>query len=191
MNPPPGSGSAAEMNGNRPESSREANPRATAVAAGYLFASIGLVFSFGACCFWSLSSRIVEPAHAPPTHWLEYFSGERLPAAVLTIGVVSTLVGGFGLVGVGVGLQGEKPGSGTAASVLTGALACIYGACTTALIVRGDVWLQAIVPLVFALLATAMFALALHAAAVLRRYPPPKDQHAVTDDMLKSMHRRR
>ena len=71
------------------------SPRAHVIATGHIFFSVGLVFLLGACCFWGFSSHVVRPADAPAARWADYFSGDRLPAAMLTIGVATTLIGGF------------------------------------------------------------------------------------------------
>jgi len=168
-----------------------ASPRATAAAVGYLFQSVGLVFLFGACCFWSLSSHFVRPDRSPPLRWIDHFLGDRLPAAVLTVGVIATLNGGLGLIGAGIGLHGEKRGSGAAAVAVTGLLTAVYWTIAIVLAVWGDSWRQCIAPVLFALVASGLSVLALHAAAVMRKHPPPADQNVVTDDMVQSWRNKR
>lgn len=167
------------------------HPRTTAVAVGYLLASVGLLFSFGACCLWSLSSWLVKPDAAPPAQWLAHFSSARAPAAVLTVTLMATLVGGFGLIGVGIGLQGERRGSGVAAVILTGLLSVVYWAGVMVLAFAEDSLAAAWPLAILAVAATGLLALSIHAAAVMRRYPPPADQNVVTDEMLAAMERRK
>lgn len=167
------------------------SPRAHVIATGHIFFSVGLVFLLGACCFWGFSSHVVRPADEPAARWADYFSGDRLPAAMLTIGVATTLIGGFGLVAVGVGLQGERPSSGPVAVVLTALMAIVYWGTCAVLIVKTGSWSYALTPAVFALASTVLFAVAVHCAAVLRRFPPPPDQNVVTDEFLEEYRKRR
>ncbi len=167
------------------------SPRAHVISAGHVFQSVGLLFSLGACCFWAFSTHLVEPADQPASRWTEYLSGDRLPAAVLTIGVVTTLVGGIGLVAVGVGLHGERRGSGRTAVALTAVMAAIYWGAGILLIIKTASWSYSLAPALFALATTGLFTLAVHSAAVLSRFPPPPDQNVVTDEFLKDHLERR
>lgn len=164
----------------------EPSPRAFATGTGAVFQSLGLVLLFGACCFWSLSGTLVERASEPAANWTTYLAGDRMPAAALTIGVATTLIGGIGLVGIGIGLHGERPDSGKAATVLTAVMAVIYWTLTLLLLTKGDRWLQALPSAAFGVLSTFLLMLSLQSAKVLRRFPPPADRNVVTDEFLNS-----
>jgi hypothetical protein len=165
------------------------SPRDFAIHTGYAFQTVGSVLLLGSCCIWSLSGRWITKVDRPTAHWTDHLQGDRLPAAVLTIAIAASLIGGAGLIGVGIGLHGERPGSGRAAMVVTGAMAIIYGCCAVTLF-----WAKAIGGAVisagFAVFATLLLLLAAGSASVLRRFPPPPDQNRVTDDILRQLSRR-
>lgn len=167
------------------------SPRAFAIGTGSVFQTVGSVFLLGSCCFWSLSGRVVARASQPAAHWGEYLTGDRLPAAVLMIGVVTTLIGGIGLVGVGIGLTGERPGSGRAGLLLTAVMGIIYSAATVLLALYGDSWLQCLPAAAFTAGTLVLFLLAAHSASVLSRFPPPPNQNVVTDEQLQADRERR
>jgi len=108
-----------------PESTAN-SPRAFAVRTGQLCQTVGIAFLLGACCLWSFSGRLVQKADHPPEHWTGYLAGDRLPAAILTIDVAATLIGGIGLLAAGIGLCGERPGSGTFAAIVNSVLSLVY-----------------------------------------------------------------
>jgi hypothetical protein len=161
------------------------------VRTGQLCQSVGIFFLFGSCCLWSFSGRLVEPASAPATRWADYLAGDRLPAAILTINVATTLVGGLGLLAVGIGLHGERRGSGAAACIVTGSMSLIHGASCVALTIRAGAALAGVTAGILALFGLVLFMLSLHSAALLRRYPPPADQNVVTDAFLEEYRSRR
>ena len=173
-----------------PDADSSPAPRASVIAIGYLFQSIGLVLLLGAFCFWPFSSRFVTPAEAPPQRWTEYLLGDRAAAALFTIGLATTFIGGIGLVAVGVGLQGERRSSGRAAMAVTAAMAASYWVSGGLLIVKTGSWLHALTATAFATLATLLLVSAAHCAAVLRRFPPPSDQNVVSDEFVDALGRR-
>jgi len=168
-----------------------ASPRAFAIRTGGLCQTVGLTFLFGACCLWSLSGRLVVQANQPAEHWIDYLTGDRLPAAVLTLDVAVTLVGGLGLLAAGIGLYGEKRGSGTVAAVTAGAMSAVYWASCLAFALRTGSWASSLTAAAFGVVSTLLFLLSLHSAAILRKFPPSPDQNVVTDEFLERYQRER
>jgi hypothetical protein len=180
--------SAAPTNQDSPEGR---SPRAFAIGTGFVFQSVGVVLLLGSCCFWSFSGHLVEPASQPTQQWTDHFHGDNLPIALLTVAVVTTVVFGAGLIGVGIGLQGERAGSGTAAVLLTATIAVIYWACFGSLMFLVGAIRSGILSGVFAVVASVFLFLSLVSRSVLRRFPPLPDQNVVTEEMLQGMTRHR
>ena len=116
---------------------------------------------------------------------------DDLAAALLTIGAAASLVGGVGLVGAGIGLQGERPSSGIVAALVTGLLSLVFWSIFGLYCFKTESWSGRIASLFFAGLASSLFALAVRAAMILRRFPPPPDQNVVTDEFLEQYRTRR
>ncbi len=167
------------------------SPWAFAIGTGFVFQSVGVVLLLGSCCFWSISGHLVEPAAQPTQQWTDHFHGDHLPIALLTVAVVTTVVFGAGLIGVGIGLQGERAGSGTAAVLLTATISVIYWVCCAALWFQAGAIQSVVVSGVFAVVASVFLFLSLVSRSVLRRFPPPPDQNVVTEEMLRGMTRHR
>lgn len=172
-----------------PESTAD-SPRAFAVRTGQLCQTVGVAFLLGACCLWSFGGRLVQKADHPPEHWTGYLAGDRLPAAILTIDVAATLIGGIGLLAAGIGLCGERPGSGTFAAIVNSVLSLVYWLSCAVLAVKAGSWPGSLTAAAFALVTTALLLLSLHSAAVLRRFPPPADQNVVTEEFIERHSRR-
>ena len=178
--------------GQSPESPRtEVSPRAFAVGTGLCCQAVGLVFLLGSCCVWSLSANVVEPSPEPAERRTDDLVGDRLPAAVLMIGLAVTLVGGMALVAVGTGLQGERPSSGILAMVVTGLMTGVYAASAVLLIVHTGSVMKALAPVLPALATSILFLLAGYSASVLRRFPPPPDQSVATPEFLEACRQER
>ncbi len=176
----PGEPTRAASDGSQREAAT--SPRAFAIGTGYLFQSVGIIFLLGGCCSWALIGYLVEQATVPSAHWTGYFLTERMPAAVLTVCLAVTVIGGVGLVGVGIGLQGEQRGSGRAAVMLCCCMALVYWGATTLLAIGTDSWSYTLTAAAFGVVSILLLLLASRSASVLRRFPPPLDQHVVTDD---------
>lgn len=149
------------------------------MGTGFVFLCVGAVFLFGVCCVWSYTTYFNAPSTHSGGHWMD-----NLSAALLTIGAAATLTGGVGLVGVGIGLQGERPSSGMAAVIVTGLLGLTFWVICGLYCFRTDSWSGRITSLLFAGVTTSLFALAVKSAMILRRFPPPSDQSVVTDEFL-------
>jgi len=159
--------------------------RAFVTATGLVFQAVGMIMLFGSCCFWSFSGHVVEPSDVPAAQWTDYLRGERLPAALLTICVVVTFVGGIALTAAGVGLQGEKLRSGRFAMAVAAPMALIYGTAGVILVTRTDLWVRGLMPILFAAVSILLFMLAGHSSSLLRQFPPPADQHVATEEFLR------
>jgi len=167
------------------------SPRAFAIRTGQLCQTLGMTFLFGACCLWSLSGRLVTQADQPAKRWTDYLTGDRLPAAVLTLDLIVTLLGGLGLLAAGIGLNAERRGSGTVAAVTAGAMSLAYWASCLTLAMYAGSWAATLTAAAFGVVATILFLLSLHSTAILRQFPPPTDQNVVTDEFLERYQRER
>ena len=169
-----------------PASDPSESPRAYVVAVGFVFQCVGAVLLLGVCCVWSYTTYFNTPVTHSDAHWLDNLSN-----ALLTIGVAATLLGGVGLVGTGIGLNGERPSSGIAAASLTGLLCVVFWSIFGLYCLKTDSWSGRITSLFFAGLMSSLFALAIQAAMLLRRFPPPPDQNVVTEEFLEQYRTRR
>lgn len=167
------------------DASPRPSPRAFVTATGLVYQAVGMIMLFGSCCFWSFSGHVVEPSDVPASQWTDYLRGERLPAALLTICVVVTFVGGIALTAAGVGLQGEKPRSGRVAMAVSAPMAVIYLAAGAILLFNTELWGRALMPVLFGTVTILLFMLAGHSSSLLRQFPPPADQHLATEEFLR------
>lgn len=172
-------------------SESQPSPRDFVINTGYVFQLVGFVFGLGACCFWSFSGRAMEQTTSPAAQWSDFLIGEHASAAILTLGVVTTMIGGAGLVALSVGLQGEKPGSGKAAVVLSTLLTAIYAALLILSFLNESSWSSRITMGAFALITATLVPLAIRSASILREFPPPDDLHVVTDDYIDPLSKNR
>ncbi len=164
--------------------SPQPSPRAFAIGTGFVLQTIGTIFIGGSCVFWWLSGRLVAPTTAPGESWLNHLSGDRLPAALGALCILTGVVGGIGLIAAGMGLQGERPSSGRVAIVVTGSMAGIFWLLCFALAFKADAWLAAVVPGALGLVLTVLVLFAAHSTTILARFPPPADQSVVSEEFL-------
>ncbi|MFQ5415291.1 MAG: hypothetical protein ACE5E6_12615, partial [Phycisphaerae bacterium] len=186
------------------EPERPPSPRAFATATGAVFQAVGSLLMLASCCFWTISSHVIDEATraqaaATATHWWYYLTGDRLPAAVATIIVATAIIGGAGLLAAGIGLAGEHPNSGRTAMIASGAVAAVMGTCGVILVVHATrlpdppaaLWVSAALPFTLAAVHTVLFLLAGHSATILRDHPPPPDRSTITADQLLDIQNRR
>ena len=161
-------------------------PSATAFATGTgaVFQSVGVIFVLGVFLFWVLTTYFIPPSAEGGAHWSDDLRGDRLSAALLTFGVAATIVGGLGLIGAGIGLQGERPSSGNMAMLVTGVLMIVYWSNCALFFFGTESWIGTLLSGGFAVAGTLLFALALRSAAILRQFPPPPGHNVVTDEFL-------
>lgn len=167
------------------------SPRAATITIGYAFQPIGMVLMMGGCCFGAISGSVLPASDQPIDHWAEFFSPGQAFGAAMTIGTLTTGIGGLALVAVGIGLQGEHPKSGWAGLVVTGAMTVIYALVTAVLFWRTQSGIASISAGVFTVGSLVLLCLAAHAARVLKLNPPPADRSKVTDEELQEMRDRR
>jgi hypothetical protein len=166
------------------------NPRVFAIGSGVVLQTVGTLFALGSCCLWSTSTFYMDRAEAPAARWSDFLFANPI-AAAWTIGILTTFVGGIGLVAAGIGLQGEQPSSGALAMVVSGLMTLLLAALGILLMVAERAYVLSITPLVLALVCGLLFALSGHSASVLRRFPPPPDLSSATPEILEEQRRRR
>ena len=167
-------------------SDAQESPRAFVVSAGFVFQAVGGIFLMGVCSVWSFTTYFSAPATHSDAHWMD-----NLSSALLTIGAAATLFGGVGLAGTGIGMQGERPSSGIAAALVTGLLSAVFWTIFGLYCLKTESWSGRITALLFAGVTSSLFALAIRAAILLRRFPPPPDQNVVTEEFLEEYRTRR
>jgi len=160
------------------------NPRAFVTGAGFVLQGAGMIFMFGACGVWLFSAFFIDKADAPVDRWTDYLSSSSSTAAYITLGLLTSLVGGIGLAAVGVGLQGEKASSGYWAMGVAGLMAGLFGALSVALFTREGSWGIGLVTASLFVGSIGLFLLACYSAGILRKHPPPQDLNDVTDEFL-------
>ncbi len=168
-----------------------ASPRAFVIGSGAVFQSVGGLFVFMACVVWLISAWTVPKAAAPQSQWNGFFHEEHLPSALMTIALLLTFVGGLGLLAVGLGLQGERPGSGRVAMAASGLLATCYLIVSVAYVVALGRVISALLVFALAGMAAVLFLLAGHSAGILRKFPPPPDQNVATPEILEEFRQKR
>ncbi len=167
------------------------NPRAFATTTGFLFQIVGAVYMLIAAVYGLASSCLQQQSGVPIDSVAAYFDEANVLNTITTVNVLAGLAGGLAMFTFGLGLQGERPRSGLGAMITTAALvlSALGSAILYALLARA--WLHMSLVAVFAAVNTVLFLLAGHSAALLRRYPPPKDQNIVTDAWLEEHARNR
>ena len=167
------------------------SPRAFAIGTGVAFQAVGAVLVFAACVAWGISAWTAPKASTPLSNGTEFFRGEHLPSALMTVALLTTFVGGGGLLAVGVGLQGERPSSGRAAMLASGAMAACYFIIAVSYVVALGRIFSALIVFALGLLAAVLFMLAGHSASILRQFPPPADLNAATPELLEEFRQKR
>jgi hypothetical protein len=158
-----------------------ASRRSLVVGAGLLFQAVGTIMALGSCCLWSLSGQWLPAANQVPESWWQYFNGETQSTALIAMDMIITVLGGLAILGAGIGLYGERRRSGLLATWLTVILAVWYAASAVALFLM-NTWAAGLIAAGLAALMALLLPLAVHSAAVLRRFPPPADQNVVTPE---------
>ncbi len=167
------------------------SPRAFVSASGLVFQTVGAVFLLGACGFWSLSGRIAPEATADVDTWTDLLTREHAGIAAMSVGLLTTFLGGIALATVGLGLTGQTRRSGILAVIVSLVVTCVYAVIAGVLVLVAGLALPAVVSIAFALVCAVLFVLAAHSASLLKRYPPPPDQNKATKAFLDEHDRQR
>jgi hypothetical protein len=167
------------------------SPRSFAIGTGVAFQTVGGVLVFAACLVWGFAAWTAKKSSTPLENWTDFFRGEHLPTALMTIALLVTLVGGASLLAVGVGLQGERPSSGRAAMVASGLMAVGYFVVAVTYVVAAGRILAALIVFALGLLVAVLFMIAGQSASVLRKFPPPSDLSAATPELLEEFRQKR
>jgi len=170
--------------------SSDASPRAFVTATGYVFQVVGFVLVIGGCVLWGFAGFVEDRLDEPIKTTGDYFKGDALVTTVSLACILTTLVAGLGLLGTGLGLQGENRSSGQWALVVTGVLAAVWwGGAVTFWIISAPIW-KIIVAAFSAGAGSVLFLLAGNSARILKLHPPPADLNVVSDEFLDKYSRR-
>lgn len=109
----------------------------------------------------------------------------------MAILLLVSLVGGLGLLAVGLGLQGERSGSGSAAMIVSALMAACYIVVAVIYLVALGRVLVALALFGLGLLGVLLFMVAGHSAAILKKFPPPADLNVATPEILEEFRQKR
>jgi hypothetical protein len=168
-----------------------ASPRAFAMGSGLVFQTVGGLLVFAACLIWGISAWTIPKASTPLANWIDFFRGENLPSALMTIALLTSFVGGLALLAVGLGLQGERPSSGRAAMITSTLMAACYLVVAIAYAFALGRIFSALIVFALTVLAFLLFMLAGHSSAILRRFPPPAGLNDATPELLEEFRQKR
>lgn len=174
-----------------PESQPAPSPRAFAMGSGFVFQTVGGILVLASCIVGGISAWAVPKASAPLLSWMDFFRGENLPSALMTVALLTSLVGGLALLAVGLGLQGERASSGRAAMIASGLMSASYTIVALAYVVILGRVVSALFVFALAALAALLFMLAGHSASILRKFPPPSDLNDATPELLEEFRQKR
>ncbi len=164
--------------------SGDASPRAFVTATGFVFQIVGFVLVMGACVLWGFAGFVEDRLDEPINMAGDYFRSDALAATVSLVCILTTLVAGLGLIGTGLGLQGENRSSGRWALIVTGVLAAVWwGGALTFWFISAPIW-KIIVAAFSAGAGSVLFLLAGNSARILKLHPPPDDLNVVSDEFL-------
>lgn len=127
----------------------------------------------------------------PMARWTDFLKGANLPSALMTIALLATLIGGIALMAVGVGLQGERGGSGRAAMIVTALMTVVYFVVAATFVSSLGMVLKAVVVVVPGLVSAVLFMLAGHSASILKQFPPPSGLNDATPELLEEFRQKR
>lgn len=165
------------------------NPRTFAIGTGAVLQTVGTLLALGGCCLWSTSNYFLRPADGPAARWSDFLFANPA-AAAWTIGMLTSFVGGIGLIAAGVGLQGERASSGRIAMFVSGTMTLIFVGLVVWLVIHAA-YLAALTPLALAVICGFLLALSGHSASILKHFPPPEDLSRATPEILEEHRRRR
>ncbi len=168
----------------------EANPRAFVTATGFVFQVLGFVLAGGGCLLWSISGFLEDELDQPINVVSDYVRRGVLSKTIALVCIVTTSIAGLGLIATGLGLQGERRGSGLWALAVTGILALVWWGSMVGFVWVSAVYWKIIVAAFFAGISTVLFLLAGNSSRILKLYPPPDDLSVVSDEFLEEYSRK-
>ncbi len=116
-----------------PEQTTESAPEAAqgqatfAQATGLVYQVVGLVFSLGGCCFWSLSGLAQDEADVGARAGEWFLSGET-GQWMVALQTAVTFMAGMGMIGAGMGMSAAIRSSAVVGMVSAGAMSLVWGA---------------------------------------------------------------
>lgn len=165
--------------------------RSFVTATGYIFQIVGLAFAGGGCLLWTLTGYLETQLDEPIAGVSDYFQSSARVMAISLACITTTCVAGFGLLATGLGMQGERPGSGRWGMVIAAILVMVWLAGGIGLWwISAPIW-KIIVSAAFAGVGTMLFMLAGNSARILKLHPPPEDAGVVTDEFLQEYSHRK
>ena len=108
------------------EQSNDPSLRSFVTATGYIFQVVGLAFAGGGCLLWTLTGYLEPTLDEPIAVVGDYFQSSARVMAINLACIATTCVAGLGLLATGLGMQGERPGSGRWAMVIAAILAIVW-----------------------------------------------------------------
>ncbi len=173
------------------EQSNDPSLRSFVTATGYIFQIVGLAFAGGGCLVWTLTGLLETKLDEPIAVVSDYFQSSARVMAISLACIATTCVAGLGLIATGLGMQGERPGSGRWAMVIAAILAMVWLAGAIGLTwISGPLW-KILVSAAFAGVGSVLFMLAGNSARILKLHPPPADAGVVTDEFLREYSHKR
>ena len=170
--------------------SNEPSPRAFATTTGFVFQIVSVGFLLGSCCAGTLAGWTAERASDPGSRWIDFLASEQRATALGVIILLTTMIGGVGLLAAGIGLQGEHPNSGKLAMIVSGAMTVVLFGLGVFLYIETVSWLHVVVPFGAGAVCAVLFLLAGHSAAILKAHPPPADRNVAPADFVDPLHSR-
>ena len=167
------------------------HPRAFVSGTGLVFQTVGAVFALGACGFWSLSGHLEPLTRVEIESWRDLLTPEHAGIAALAAGLLTTFVGGIAIGAIGIGLTGHTRRSGVLGSIVTACMTTIYLVITCVLAWDRGISVGTCVGCAFAMVGAGLLAMTAHSASLLRRFPPPPNQHKATKAFLDEHERQR
>jgi hypothetical protein len=107
------------------------------------------------------------------------------------VNIVTTFLGGFGLLASGLGLQGEHPRSGLAGMAASGVLTIGWIGTAVAYGAWAQLWGAAAIAGAVGVGALGLFLLAGNSARILREHPPDANRNVVTDEFIEAQRQKR
>lgn len=187
---------ARKPSGNLPDSSTETpgppSPRAFAHATGYVYQSVGFLFTITMCCTWSSNCwqnqlPVTQPADVEQRAIFSAPAPELWAMAAVT----ASFVGGLLLIGLGFAMQQDRLRMAWLPMVLTGAVGLLFWAYLGFAVFSFPATGRIIVSALGALAWTVLFLLAGVSNEQLRLHPPTRSEQSWTsrdeDDFRKSL----